>query len=81
MKPAKEEIKIIKVDVSIALLMGIKNRRVIIETKKMPPPTPEITEIVPAKKPRNINKTIIPSDSSINTQISFISKSFLKCCY
>ena len=61
--------------------MGIKNRRVIIETKKMPPPTPAITEIVPAKKPRNINKRIIPSDSSINKQISSISKSYLKYYY
>jgi len=46
-----------------------------------PPPTPAITEIVPVKKPRTINKKIIPTDSSINNQISFVSKSFLKYCF
>jgi len=53
------------VDVSMAILIGIKNKRVIIDTKKTPPPIPAIAERVPVKKPNNINKNIVVRYKSI----------------
>jgi hypothetical protein len=53
------------VDVSMAILIGIKNKRTIMDTKNTPPPIPAITERVPVKKPNNINKNIVVRYNSI----------------
>ena len=54
--PAKEDSNMMKVEVSIAMVIGIKKSNVINETKKTPPPTPAITASVPDKNPSKINK-------------------------
>jgi len=53
--PAKEEKSITKVLVSTAILIGIKKRRVMIDTKKTPPPIPAIAETIPDNRPNKIN--------------------------
>lgn len=69
MNPANEENKIINVDVLTAVSIGIKNTKVIIETKNTPPPTPAMTETIPERKPRKINKEIIVNVNSILDKI------------
>lgn len=54
MNPAADEVKIIKVEVSIAIFIGIRNKIVIILTNNTPPPIPAITAITPAKNPNVI---------------------------
>ena len=56
--PAKEDNNMMKVEVSTAMLIGIKKSKVINETKNTPPPTPAITANVPDKNPSKINKKI-----------------------
>ena len=72
-KPAKEEKRIIKVLVSTATLIGIKKRRVIIDTKKTPPPIPAIAEIAPDSSPSISNKEIRKKDNSIGKLITHLS--------
>jgi len=73
MNPANEDNNMINVEVSIAILIGIKSRSVKVETKKTPPPTPAITAIVPDKKPNRINKSITKKENSILRKRSYIS--------
>jgi len=54
--PAKEEKSITNVLVSTAILIGIKKRSVMIDTKNTPPPIPEIEEIIPDNRPSKINR-------------------------
>ena len=53
---APDEIRMIKVDVSIASFMGIKKNNVKNPTKKTPPPIPAILEITPTINPK-MNRT------------------------
>ena len=62
---APDDIKIINVDVSIAVLIGIKNIRTIIGTNNTPPPIPAILLIVPTRKPKIIKNKIIYQINSI----------------
>ena len=67
MNPAAEAIRIIKVEVSMAILIGIANNNVIKDTKNTPPPSPQITLIVPTRKPsRSNNEITLPSKYIIN---------------
>ena len=56
MNPAKLEKRITKVLVSTAMLIGIKKSKVMIVTKKTPPPMPAIVESIPDRRPNKINK-------------------------
>ena len=69
MNPAKEENNIINVEVLTAVSIGIKNIKVIIETKNTPPPTPAITETTPERKPRKIKRDITVNVNSIDDKI------------
>jgi hypothetical protein len=65
MNAAPDEIKIIKVDVSIASFIGNKKKIVKIPTKKTPPPIPAILLIIPTINPKTTNIIIICHMSSI----------------
>ena len=70
MNPAKEENKIINVEVLTAISIGTKKTIVMIETKNTPPPTPAITEIIPERKPRKIRRKITVKVNSIFDKIN-----------
>jgi hypothetical protein len=70
MNPAAEEDKIMKVEVSIAMFIGIINKIVIILTNNTPPPIPAITAITPAKNPKDIKIGIIMNVISIEEEKS-----------
>jgi len=54
MNPAADDDKIMNVEVSIAMFIGIINKIVMILTNNTPPPIPAITAITPAKNPNEI---------------------------
>jgi hypothetical protein len=55
------------------MLIGIKKRRVIIDTKKTPPPMPAIAEIAPDSSPSISNKNITEKDNSIGDKMVYSS--------
>jgi hypothetical protein len=68
---APEDINIINVEVSIAILIGIKKIKTIIGTKNTPPPIPAILLIVPTKNPKIIKNIIMYQNKSIDFAILY----------
>ena len=69
-KPADEDTKIMNVEVSIAIFIGMINTIVMILTNNTPPPIPAITAIIPAKNPNEIKMRIIMKVISIEKKTS-----------
>jgi hypothetical protein len=66
------------VEVSTAISIGIKNARVMIDTKKTPPPIPAIVETIPDNRPNKIRRDMTETEISIFNKIRNPRKRFSK---